>query len=105
MYIAQRDKRAFTAVSQLMTAPRSSSTTIDPPRGTGLAWGGPARRPAQPRPTSLGVDDVRHQRLQFGRVGELFPDRLLGLAEALAIDLGGGNDLGAALDHRGLGVF
>ena len=29
-----------------MTAPRSAGTAIDPPGGSGLAWGGPARRPA-----------------------------------------------------------
>ncbi len=28
-----------------MTTPRSPSTSSDPPRGSGLAWGGPARRP------------------------------------------------------------
>jgi len=28
-----------------MTAPRSPGTSLDPPRGPGLAWGGPARRP------------------------------------------------------------
>ena len=28
-----------------MSAPRPPSTACDPPRGSGLAWGGPARRP------------------------------------------------------------
>src|SRR5260221_13625599 len=37
--------------SLLMTAPRSPGTTIDPPRGSGLAWGGPARRPGTDRLT------------------------------------------------------
>src|SRR5882757_7084141 len=35
----------------LTRAPRSSSTTSDPPRGSGLAWGGPARRPERGCPT------------------------------------------------------
>src|SRR5205814_4662551 len=33
----------------LMTTPRSPSTASDPPRGSGLAWGGPARRPVKDR--------------------------------------------------------
>src|SRR5437762_8864274 len=32
-----------------MTTPRLPSTAIDPPRGSGLAWGGPARRPGADR--------------------------------------------------------
>ena len=31
---------------EAMTTPRSPGTAIDPPGGSGLAWGGPARRPS-----------------------------------------------------------
>src|SRR4051812_32279991 len=75
MYIAQRDSLELTAVSQFTTA---------------CARG------------SLGVHDLVDQRLQLGCRGELVPDRLLGRDEALAIDLRGRNDLGPALDDRGL---
>jgi tungstate transport system ATP-binding protein len=48
-----------------MTTPRSPSTAIDPPRGSGLAWGGPARRPVGEAPlielrdASVRFRDVR----------------------------------------------
>ncbi len=32
-------------VDAIMSAPRSTNASIDPPGGAGLAWGGPARRP------------------------------------------------------------
>jgi hypothetical protein len=35
----------------IMTTPLSPSTAIDPPRGLGLAWGGPAPRPVKDRLT------------------------------------------------------
>src|SRR5436190_19030261 len=31
----------------LMTTPRLPNTASDPPRGSGLAWGGPGRRPVK----------------------------------------------------------
>jgi len=37
-----------------MTTPRSPGTTRDPPGGSGLAWGGPARRPVR-SPRRLGL--------------------------------------------------
>src|SRR6218665_283013 len=38
-----------------MTAPRSPGTASDPPGGSGLAWGGPARRPGMTTPRSPGT--------------------------------------------------
>src|SRR5438034_7860903 len=76
----------------VMTAPRSPGTAIEPPGGSGLAWGGPARRPAAmlgasriPPGAALarGFVDV------LGLLDDLVPCRL--------VDIGAGRKL--LLDH------
>src|SRR5947199_9877597 len=44
---ATRPNKERGQARMLMSAPRSPSTASDPPRGSGLAWGGPARRPVK----------------------------------------------------------
>jgi HAE1 family hydrophobic/amphiphilic exporter-1 len=82
-----------------MTAPRSPSTAIDPPGGSGLAWGGPARRPAQPERRGISRVLQRfntwfdHQADRYGRViawalhhrGWMFLFAIASLVGALAL--------------------
>src|SRR6187455_297590 len=62
-----------------MTTPRSMSTSTDPPRGCGPAWGGPALGP--PRPSIVlfpeeVLEDLRLVDLAHRQAVERFAERL-----------------------------
>src|SRR3954464_12206528 len=50
---------------------------------------------------SFRVDDFLHHAADLRRGHVLVPDRLLGIDEALLVDLGGGDDLDAGLEDGG----
>src|SRR5204863_399151 len=72
--------------SSLMTTPRPTCTSVDPPRGCGPAWERPGARPAMmttPRPTRTSVDPPRGCGPAWERPGALpaqscqFPQSIL----------------------------
>src|ERR1700761_4416804 len=73
---------------------RASTSTMADRRA--LRW---ASQVMSTRAGSLGVDDLVDDVADLRRRHVLVPHRLLGLHEALAVDLGGRDDLRAGLEH------